>query len=306
MKIQRMTFLGVRGLSDATFDLTDPASGAPHGVVLITGPAASGKTRVLEAIVAAKEGIAPYGPLGPGGPWIAAGGTAAKVAMTFALDEEEQTYAGTQQPTMDGETAFLPHRPRAEADEGLIALLERYDHQNGTGKIEYFPTNRRIPAFPPFHGTNTLEQRVLRPGKDPRKYSFVLRFLRDLEDNKALEKAFAEKLASLSTTVGYERVGPTDGMPRCFQSRGATGLAPTELSDAESDAVIFAATSVVIQLRRSIVLVDRPELFTDPRDLPRLYTGLRALGEDNQLFLATSSPELIAAAEGALVLKLAV
>ena len=303
MKIQRLTFLGVRGLSDATFDLTDPASGAPYPVVLITGPAASGKTRALEAIVAAKEGIAPYGPMGPGAPWIAAGGSAAKVALSFHLDEEERTYAGTAEDRMDGETAFLPQRARSEADEGLIALLERYDH-GASGKLEYFPTNRRVPSFPPFHGTNTLEQRVLRPSKDPRKYSFVLRFLRDLEDSKATEAAFADKLAMLSTTVRYERVGPADGMPRCFRSRADELLAPTELSDAESDAVIFAATAVAIGLNRSIVLIDRPELHADLRDLPRFYGALRALGNDNQLILATSSPELVAAAEGALVIKL--
>lgn len=303
MKIQRLTFLGVRGLSDTTFDLTDPASGAPHDVVFITGPAASGKTRALEAIIAGKEGVAPYGPVGLGSPWIAPDSSAAKVAITYHLDEEERVYAGTNEPTMEGETTFLPQRPRPEADEGLIAVLERYDHASGYGKVEYFPSNRRLPIFPPFHGTNTLEQRILRPGKDPRKYSFVLRFLRDLEDNKAAAAAFAEKLAALSSTLRYEPEGPVDGMPRCFRSRGGPNVAPTEISDAEGDAVIFAATAVAMQLVRSILLIDRPELFTDARELPRFLGGLRALG-GNQLIMATSSPEMLAAAQGALVLRL--
>lgn len=303
MKIQRLTFLGVRGLPDLTFDLTDPASGAPHDVVLVTGGAASGKTRMLEALIAGKEGIAPYGPVGPGGPWIAPGGSASKVAITFHLDEEERTYAGTIESTMEGEATFLPQRPRPEADDGLLAVLERYDHSSGHGKFEYFPSNRRIPVFPPFHGTNTLEQRILRPGKDPRKYSFVLRFLRDLENSPTATQAFSEKLSAISSTLRYEPDGPADGMPRCFRSRGGSTVLPTEISDAESDAVIFAATAVAMQLVRSIVLIDRPELFTDVRELPRLLGGLRGLGEGNQLIMATSSPELIAAAEGALVLR---
>lgn len=304
MKIQRLTFLGVSGLPDLTFDLTDPASGAPHDVVFITGPAASGKTRALEAIVAGKEGIAPYGPVGPGAPWIATGGTASKVAMTFWLDEEERTYAGTNEATMEGETTFLPQRPRPEADEGLAAVLERYDHKGNNGKLEYFPSSRRLPVFPPFHGTGTMEQRILRPGKDARKYSFIPRFLRDLEAGSGAALAFAEKLAALSATCRYEHDRAVDGMPVCFRSRGGTPMPPDELSDAESDAVIFAATAVAVNLTRSIVLVDRPDLFADPRDIKRFLGGLLGLGAGNQLIMATSSPELLAAAEGALVLRI--
>ncbi|MBK8941587.1 MAG: hypothetical protein IPM79_29285 [Polyangiaceae bacterium] len=59
MKLSRATFLGIRGLPDVTFDLTSPDTGRPHPVVVLTGPPESGKTRALEAILAAKDVLAP-------------------------------------------------------------------------------------------------------------------------------------------------------------------------------------------------------------------------------------------------------
>jgi hypothetical protein len=304
MKLSRVTFLGVRGLADATYDLTDPATGEPRDVVVFTGPAASGKTRALEAIAAAKEVIGPCGPLQPGAPWIADDGAAAKVTLGLCLDDEERVYAGTEAAVVDGEATFFPDTPRGEADEGLAAVLERYDHR-GNGKIEYFPVTRRIPQYAPFDGTGPLEQRGLRAGKDPRKYSFIPRFLQDLEGASAEGEAFASRLAALSTTLRWERGGGGKGAPRAFRSRGGPLVTPAELSDGEVNAVVFAATAIAIQLVRSIVLVDRPELYVDPAEIPRFLAGLSALGRGNQLVLASSSPAVLAAATNAAVVQLA-
>lgn len=304
MKIQHLTFLGVRGIADASFDLTNAETGAPHDVVVVSGPPGSGKTRVLEAIIAAKEAIGPYAPVQPGASWIHPEGSVAKVAMTFHLDEEEQTYAGVSTAAIEAETVFQPEQPRGEADEGLAAVLERYDHRNGYGKLEYFATTRRIPALAPFHGLGADEQRSLRSGKDPRKYSFIGRFVRDLP--AGVGRAFGERLAALSPTCRYEpALGAGPGLPRCFRSRGGSPVTIAELSDSESDAVIFAATATAIQLVRSLVLIDRPELYVHPADLPRFIAGLRALGQDNQLILASSSPAVLAAAGPAHVIELA-
>ncbi|MFT3764025.1 MAG: AAA family ATPase [Minicystis sp.] len=304
MKIQHLTFLGVRGVRDAAFDLTDPRTGAPHDLVVVSGPAASGKTRFLEAIAAAKEAIAPYGQPSAGAPWIAGESSAAKLIVGFHLDEEEQTYAGSGAATIEAEATFFAEQPHAEADEGLTAVLDRYDHRNRTGKLEYFPASRRIPTHAPFHGTGALDQRAHRAGKDPRKYSFIPRFLREIEGNPAAAQAFSERLMMLSPTCTWERGAPEGGLPRGFRSRGGPPVTPAELSDGEANAVLFAATAVAIQLVRSIVLVDRPELHVDPAKLPRWIEGLRALGEGNQLILASSSPSLLAAAAGAHVVRL--
>jgi hypothetical protein len=292
MKIQRATFLGVRGVGDATLELTDPRTGAPHRVVVITGPGASGKTRLLEALVAAKEAIGPYGPMTPGAPWIG-GGSAAKILVTFHLDEAERTYAGTSSQALEGEVIFLPERARSQADEGLRALLERYSHNPAQGKLEYFPATRRIPAHAPFHGLGAAEQRLQRAAKDPRKYSFVVPLLRAFEHQRALAERFAAILESLSPTCRYVFNAPSEVVPRCFSSKGSPPLTAAELSDGETDAVIFASTAALVGLDHSLILVDRADLHLD--DPAHVVAGLAALGHDNQIFL-TGRPELAAAA----------
>jgi energy-coupling factor transporter ATP-binding protein EcfA2 len=304
MKIQHVTFLGVHGVADASYDFTNPQTGAPHDVVVVTGGAASGKTRFLEALVAAKEAIAPYGPPAAPGAWIARGAPAAKIALGFWLDDEERTYANAADPVAAAEATFTAERARGIADEGLVAVLGRYTHERRTGKLEYFPATRRLPTLGPFGGLHVLEQRIARAGKDPRKYGFVVRFLRDLAESAPLAEAFAHRLAALSSTCRYERERAPGGVPRCLRSRGQAPVPPHELSDGEQDAVLIAATAVAIELVRSLVLVDRPDLFADPTALRALVAGLRGLGDDNQLFLASSSPDLVAAAEPAYVVRL--
>jgi hypothetical protein len=284
MKIVRATFLGVRGVPDVTLDLTDPRTGMPHGVVAITGRSGSGKTRMLEALLAAKEAIGAYGPMMPGAAWIGSG-NAAKIIVTFMLDDSERDYAGIQSATQEGEVIFLPERVRSEAEEGLRAVLERYSHDPKQGKVEYFPAVRRLPTFPPFAGLGTAEQRIGRAGKDPRKYSFIMNFLRGIEHVPKRAEAFATRLAALSPTCRYVRDTSEDVVPLCLVSRDGPPVMPGELSDGEADAVIFAATAVAIGLDHSLVFVDRPELHLD--DLPSLVDGLASLGKDNQLFLAT-------------------
>ena len=300
MKIQRATFLGVRGVTDVTLELTDPRTTAPHGLVVFTGPSGSGKTRILEALIAAKEAVGALGPMTPGASWIGAAG-AAKILLTFQLDEGERAYAGISSPSSEAEVIFTEERVRAEADDGLRAVLERYSHDPAQGKLEYFPANRRIPAHPPYGGLGAAEQRIARAGKDPRKYGFVVSFLRTLEHNRAAAEAFAARLAAFSPTCRYVSRPLEDAEPRCLQSRGGPPVTPAELSDGEADAVLFAATAVVIGLDHSIVFVDRPDLHLD--DSARLLGGLSALGPDNQLFVA-SGPELGAAAAGARIVPL--
>jgi hypothetical protein len=300
MKIQRATFLGVRGVTDVTLELTDPRTNAPHGLVVFTGPSGSGKTRLLEALIAAKEAVGALGPMTPGAPWIREG-SGAKILLTFQLDESERTYADSSSPSIDTEVIFTEERVRVEAPDGLRALLERYSHDPAQGKLEYFPAMRKIPAHPPYGGLGVAEQRIARPGKDPRKYGFVVSFLRTLEYSRVAAEAFAARLAALSPTCRYLARPLEDAEPRCLQSRGGPPVTPAELSDGEADAVVFAATAVVIGLEHSLVFVDRPDLHLD--DAVRLLGGLGALGQDNQLFVA-SGPELAAAAAGARIVPL--
>lgn len=300
MKIQRATFLGVRGVPDMTLDLTNHRTNAPYDIVVFTGPNGSGKTRMLEALIATKEALGAYGPMTAGAPWIASG-QAAKVHLTFLLNEEEQRYAGTTQPTQDGEVVFEPQRAKSEADEGLRAVLERYTHDAGQGKLEYFPASRQMTGFAPYGGLGTAWNRIARPGKDPRKYSFVVPFLRSLEHDRARADRFVATLKAFAPSLHYAPGESTDGLPRCFSSRGASAVTAAELSCGEADAVMFAATAALIGLDHSIVFVDRPDLHL--QDAASVVSGLAGLGKGNQLFLA-ARPELAAAAEGAYVVNL--
>lgn len=298
MKIQRLTFLGVRGLPDASFDFTGRDGGAPHDLVVVTGPPASGMTRALEAIVAAKETIAPYGPMtGDPGGWVAETLGAAKVAIAFRLDEEEQRYAGADEAVVEAEALFSAGRARRAAEEGIRAVLDRYAHGGKIGKVEYFPAGRRVPPLGPFGGFSALEQRLLRASNQGDKYGFIPRFLQSLEGNPEAGRAFADRLALLSPTCRYERTGAVEPMPRCFTSRGGARRKVNQLSQGEVDAVIFAATATAIDLSCSLILVDRPEQHVHPAHLRAFLAGLSALGEGNQIILASASPEVVAYGE---------
>ncbi|MFO0617941.1 MAG: hypothetical protein U0414_35450 [Polyangiaceae bacterium] len=301
MKIQRATFMGVAGVPDLTLDLTDGRSGAPNPLVVVTGPGASGKTRLVEALIAAKEAIRPYAALAPGAPWIRAGGGAAKILVQFHLDEAEREFAGSASQTVDAEVIFHPERVNAESDDGLRAVLGRYSHNPAYGKVDYFPAERRIPTFPPFPGLGAGEQRVARLGKDQRKYGFVLPFLRSLDQDGARRERFAATLALLSPSCRYVPDTSGDGVPRCFSSRGGAPANVGQLSQGEADAVLFAATAAVIGLDHSLVFVDRPDLHRE--DVDALVEGLAQLGRDNQLWL-TGGPRVVAAARGAHVVTL--
>ncbi len=70
MKLLRATFSNVMGVADRTVDFADARSGFARDVVVISGPPASGKTRLCEALVAARQIIAPLGQLVHGGAWL--------------------------------------------------------------------------------------------------------------------------------------------------------------------------------------------------------------------------------------------
>lgn len=300
MKIHSAKFMGVLGVPDVSLDLTDARAGAPHGTIVVCGPGGSGKTRMIEALIAAKEAIRPYGTLAPGGSWIRSG-SAAKVVVTFYLDEAERDFAGVSAPTIEAEVIFKPERAHAETDDGLRAVLGRYAHNPSCGKVDYFPSERRIPMFPPFPGLGAGEQRVGRLTKDPRKYGCVLPFLRTLEHDGARRERFAAALAALSPTCRFVEDTSGDAIPRCFSSRGGEPVNAGQLSHAEAEAVVFAATAAVIGLDHSLVFVDRPDLHIE--DLEPYVDALARLGQDNQLWL-TGGQRLAAAARGAHVVNL--
>jgi hypothetical protein len=300
MKLLRATFLGVRGLPDLTCDFSSGPNTA-RDLVVVTGPPSSGKTRLLEALLTAKEIMAPYGPPISPEPWIRPGANAAKVQLTFLLDSDELRRAGTSSPIATGEAIFGPTACKYEIDDGVMTVLERYEHDPRYGKIDYYAANRSLPPPGPVHGLTSFEQRIHRTTRDPRKYAFVPRFLLELRNDPAMQARFGEALGSLCEGLQYVAPSGADAL-RCFTSAGRPASSLYELSTTESEAVLFAASAALFHYDRSILFIDRPEQSTDERRIGAWLAAVRALAGGVQVFAASSSPALVGSVEsGALV-----
>jgi hypothetical protein len=302
MKLLRATFLGIRGLRDLTIDFAAGDS-HPHPTVLLFGGPASGKTRILEALLAAKDVLAPYGAPTRGAPWVGPGNSAAKVELTFVLDAEECADAGFTEATVTAETIFTEKRCQREAPEGLISLLQRYEHDPRFGKFEYFPANRTLPPPGVAAGLSAAEQRLLRTTRDPRKYSFVPRLIAAMAGAPELSQRFASTLSKLCPTLQFLPGSPADPL-RCFSSGGGAASLPHELCGTETDALILAATAVLVRLDRSILFIDRPELGTEDKGFAQWLDGVHAMAPNAQVILASSSTTLMANLEPRAVVQL--
>jgi hypothetical protein len=284
---------------DLTLDLTDPQTGGARELFVVTGPAGSGKTRLLEAIVAAKEVIAPYGLFAPVEGWLAEDAAEAVVELDFALDADEQSFCESEGADVKARVVFAPEGADAEVSEGVRELLGRYEHDARVGKMDYLPANRALPPPGDAHGLSAMEQRLSRLGRDPDKYSFVPRLLvqaatdpSDTELRPRLESA----LASVSRELRFV-VHPSDPL-RCLSYAGSEPVAPSELGTTAAHALLVAATAALVRYDRSIVLLDRPECAVEERSLGAFVRGLLALAPGVQLIVASSSPSLKAGLDG--------
>ncbi len=308
MKIARVTTQGVRGLPDRTFELNDPSSGRPLNVVFVTGPAGAGKTSFLDAIAAAKEDVAPYGPRQSPAPLVRRGSAAAKIRVDWWLTDAERSRLAVDKPVLTSESILSPTIPPSTAhDARLVALLGAYDHSRETPKLEYFHEHRTLARGS--LGSSALdpaEQRGLRLGKDLFKYAVLPRYLMELYlDGPAGAAAFEKAYASLSRGRKPGGLRKTHaGREVFFAAADGTEVGIEDLSASEQQAVIFAATVSFVGLASSVLLVDAPELHQDSAAVVPFTFALQELGADNQLIVATGSAELVRRAAAAAVLTL--
>lgn len=295
MKISRLALRGIAGLPDLEQDLVAPGTGRPHELVVISGPPASGKTRLCDLIMAALEMVGPYQGIVRAPDWYADPDKGARVELELVVDEGEEGAAPARgRAVID----FARGGVRCDVDRALSRQAARYDHDPKHGKREYFPEGRQRSWGARQDGMAAIEQMLVRSTKDPQKYSFIPSFLEALPKDAARQRAFAAGLELLSPSVRYEPAPRRAEDPTaCFSNLGKRGATYAQLSSSETDAVLIAATAALIGLHHSIVVLDRPELHIAPDRLKAWSQALLGLGQGNQWFLATSDAAFAASVD---------
>jgi hypothetical protein len=330
MRLLRIQTEAFRGLPNRTYDFAHPGTGAPQDVVIITGEPGSGKTSLLEAIVAAKEDVGPYGPTRALGSCVRAGARTARVHATWVLSPAERARAGLGDAVVtttsvfgDGEPPVAPHPDK------LRALFAEHSCAPGKGKVEYFHAGRSLAAGRGVSsGTDTAAPAAevrLRLTTSNEKYRAVRAYLvaACLADAaKAAETLLAsgvvlgagslphraeiqQALRPLLRDRTFEGIEPAArGYRLRFRCRSGELLDLDDLSATEQQAVLFAATFRHLGLEHSLVLIDEPELHVHAAHRVRFLQAVVGLGRDNQIVAATGAAELVSAALPAQVLDL--
>jgi hypothetical protein len=299
---------GVERLGDRQIDLTSPTSGAPRDLVIVTGAPGSGKTALLDVIVAAKETAAPYGSRVPWTPRAASGEAGAKIQIDWALSPEEVAlYPGEPRRTLeviyDASPAYPP-----ENDAGLMALLQRFDEAPDTGKVEYFHADRRLSGGLRVVG-GVRSERALRLEANDRKYAGIEAFMVELhlgvDDRPGLRERLKDAFGALCPKKRWTGISRAAGSPLpVFEGLRGERLTLAELSHSEKQVLLFVATFLRLGLSNSVVLIDVPELYMRSEDVVPFVRALAGLGDNNQLIVATGSHELIQSVEPGAVVRL--
>jgi hypothetical protein len=302
VKISRLALRGVAGLPDVERDFT-ASSGRPHDLIVVAGPAASGKTRFCEVILAALEAVGGYHGIVHASDWYADAARGARAELGVWLEDgPEDREAG--EPSARGAVStsqvavdFSARGVHSTVDRAVRRQLARYDHDPAHGKREYFPESRQRAWGARTDGLGVPEQSLLRSGKDPQKYSFVPRFLAELRTRADRRRAFAARLEALSPTVRHVPAARGGDPTACFANQTRIGVPYEQLSSSEADAVMIAATAVLIGLDHSLVVLDRPELYVPSERLGGWVQALLQLGSNNQWIVATSDATLASSVE---------
>jgi len=311
MKLLRLHLKHCRDLPDGDYPFTQP-DGSPHDRVVITGPSASGKTTLLQAIAMVKECMAGYGPQHDPRAFLRQGEGTGAARLTLLLDETERQRADTREPIVTLEVRLsggLGEPP----PPGVKKLLGRYRHDPDIPLVDYLPASRDLPITPVDVPPPTeRDEARLRLAARPRKYEGVVPWLREAllaEASRAAAKLRDEGLAigapgqgdtpldafrdNLATLCPWLRLTGLDhaGRDPVFERRNGSRPTIATLSSAERDAVLLATNGPRLGLRRSVLLIDRPDLHAHPADQNRWLDVLAQ--EDNQLLIATSSPAIL-------------
>lgn len=317
MRLRSILSHGFRGLPDGTFDLTDPSTGAAASIVAVVGPSASGKTSFLDAIIACKERVGPYGSRPVTAAVVAQGNETARLGLTVEVSAAERERHGIEAPVAEAEVIFSETSSEDEhVDHGLRSLLSHYTTARTCGRFEYFHAKRSVPTTTGFDaGPDDLLSRQMRLRADDQKFASLAAFAAEEiafpgaseagepSPGQLLETAFA-MLCSTKRIDGVYR-GGRGRYPKFADSRGRT-FGPSQLSSGEHDGFLLAASFVergLVAGAGSIILIDGLEQFVSEAEAADRLRTLADLGPRNQILVTTRSR--VVAAVAARVVELA-
>ena len=249
------------------------------------------------------------------------GARAARIEARWSLSPDERARAGIVEAEITTVSLFGEGAPALSTHpEGLRALLAEYTRDPERGKVEYFHAER---ALPPSHGARAasgdispvMEART-RLAASLDKYRPLRGYLIEaiLNDGLSLAETVRERgiavrraepdaqtgireaLRALLRDKAFDGIDrPESGYRVRFRCRDGEIVDLDELSASERQAVLFGVTFLRSGVHRSLVLIDSPELHVHPRRQTDFFSALCALGRDNQIIAATTSPELLSA-----------
>jgi energy-coupling factor transporter ATP-binding protein EcfA2 len=282
--------MGCRGVADGVY----PLATSTGNVVAITGAPGCGKTSLLDMIAAGKEIVAPYGTAPAPSDVLRPGLDACKIVIEWGLNDDELAYAGLEGPSKTEAIVRRSGLPDADGDPGLVAVLERYSHYAGYGKIDYFPDDRAISQHAVLVSDLVVDQQLHRLTRGAAKYAALSRFTRQAltgQDEGRLGETLKELFHRLCPRKKLVGVGGL-GTP-VFHTESGGEMPVDKLAASEKMAFLFAATFVMVGLHESVVLIDTPELRLGPGEAARYVRELAAFAPTSQLVVATMDPAVL-------------
>jgi len=176
------------------------------------------------------------------------------------------------------------------------------------GGFEFFPQDRSllrrvVGKVPPHHDEDESEQDEPddRTGRHEQPVSEILEHLAEyaakradtLPDEWNREKRIQEIFNRVCSPKKYAGVKYRDGIASPVLQDGRH-LYPLSNAASGEQVILEYITRLVYrgQIRRSIILIDEPEMHLHPKWIRQLYMALPQIGEQNQFILTTHSDEL--------------